>query len=126
MSMGERNDPGVQQARLMFRVPRFLKQIYAWYFRYIRGDEIYAGLIENWHEKTVEEYLGLIALREGYREKWHAFLRDEAIDFVLTVPNAHPAVPHGGMREGFKACGYTFLFNLVSGFAGSAVFYVLC
>ncbi|KAH9940704.1 amidase signature enzyme [Amylocystis lapponica] len=115
---GESNDPGVQQARLMFRMPRFVKQMYAWYLRHVRGDEIYAGLIESWYEKDVEEYLALISQREGYRERWHTFMRDEALDFVLTVPNAHPAVPHGGMREGFKSCGYTFLWNLLDYTAG--------
>ena len=97
----------------MFGVPLFLKRIYAWYLRHIRGDPLYAGLIENWHEKTIEEYLALVARREGYRERWHAMMRDQSLDFILTVPNALPAVPHGGMKEGFKACGYTFIFNLV-------------
>lgn len=110
---GESNDPGVEQARLMFRVPLFLKRIYAWYLRNIHGDEVYAGLIENWYEKSIEEYLTLIARREGYRERWYTLMREQSLDFVLTVPNALPAVPHGGMKEGFKACGYTFLFNLV-------------
>jgi hypothetical protein len=29
------------------------------------------------------------------------------------VPNSLPVVPHGGMRCGWKACVYTFLFKLV-------------
>lgn len=36
---------------------------------------------------------------------------------MLTAPNALPAVPHGGMRKGWKACGYTVLFNLVGRFS---------
>ncbi|KAI0795466.1 amidase signature enzyme [Abortiporus biennis] len=115
---GEWNDRGVVEALRMFRAPRFFKKIYAWYFRYIKRDEIYAGLIENWSEKTVEEYFSLIAQREGYREKWFDFWNEGEFDFVLTVPNALPAVPHDGMREGFKACGYTFLFNMLDYSAG--------
>ncbi|GBE87634.1 Acetamidase [Sparassis crispa] len=118
MRFNETNDPGVHQARLMFRMPRFVKSLYAWYLRHIRRDEVYAGLIESWYEKSIEEYLALIARREGYRERWFAMMRDEALDFVLTVPNALPAVPHGGMKEGFKACGYTFLFNILDYSAG--------
>jgi len=118
MRTGEFNDPGVAQARLMFRVPLFLKRLYAWYIRYIKRDEVSAGLIENWHEKSVPEYLALVARREGYRERWFEFMKEQDLDFVLTVPNAHPAVPHGGMKEGFKACGYTFLFNLLDYSAG--------
>ena len=111
---GETNDPGVREARIAFALPRFMKRLYAWYLRYIRHDDIYAGLVENCSEKTVEQYLGLIAKREGYREQWFEKLKNEAIDFVLTVPNALPATPHGGMKSGFKGCGYTFLFNIVS------------
>jgi len=118
MRVFESNDPGVQQALAMFRTPRFIKRIYAWYLRYIRGDEIYAGLIENWFEKSVPEYLALVSQREAYREQWFEFMRDQALDFVLTVPNSLPAVPHGGMKEGFKACGYTFLFNILDYSAG--------
>ena len=110
---GESNDPGVHQARLMFAMPRFVKSIYAWYLRYIKKDPIYAGLIEGWYEKTSEQYLGLIAQREVYRDRWFQKLRDEAFDFILTVPNALPATPHKGMKEGFKGCGYTFLWNIV-------------
>lgn len=118
MRSGESNDPGVREAIAMFRVPRFIKKLYAWYLRYIRRDEVYAGLIEVWHEKTVPEYLALVARREAYREYWFEWMRKEGLDFILTVPNALPAVPHGGMKEGFKACGYTFLFNLLDYSAG--------
>ena len=110
---GETNDPGVHQARLMFAMPRFVKSIYAWYLRHIRKDEIYAGLVESCSEKTVEQYLGLIAQREGYRDRWFHALREGAFDFILTAPNALPATPHKGMKGGFKGCGYTFLWNIV-------------
>ena len=111
---GEWNDPGVVQVLRMLRLPRFIKRIYAWYLRHIRKDEIYAGLVETCYEKKVDEYFRLIAQRESYRERWFEYWDKEKLDFVLTVPNALPAVPHGGMKEGFKACGYTFMFNLVS------------
>lgn len=101
------------QAMLMFAVPRWMKRLYAWYLRYIRGDKLYAGLVEVWHEKRITDYWPLVAKREDYRKRWFDMWQKEDLDFVLTVPNALPAVPHGGMKEGFKACGYTFLFNLV-------------
>jgi len=97
-------------------------KLYAWYYRYIRRDPIYAGLIDGFYEKTVPEYYALIARREDYRNRWFKVWRgaevegrqgDQGVDFILTVPNGLPAVPHGGMRHGWKACGYTFLFNLV-------------
>lgn len=116
MVFGEANDAGVSQFLAMFRTPRFIKRIYAWYLRYIRKDEVYAGLVENWYEKTIPEFWALTARREDYRRRWHQMWQDEQLDFLITVPNALPAVPHNGMKEGFKSCGYTFLFNLVGGY----------
>ena len=55
---------------LMFALPRWIKRVYVWCLRHIRKDEVYAGLVENWYEKTVEEYLALIARREEYRAQW--------------------------------------------------------
>ncbi|OSD07767.1 amidase signature enzyme [Trametes coccinea BRFM310] len=115
---GEYNDPGVHEVRLAYALPRFVKRLYAWYLRYIKRDATYAGIVETAYEKTVEQYLGLIAQREGYREQWFEKLKSEAIDFVLTVPNALPATPHGGMKCGIKGCGYTFLFNILDYSAG--------
>ncbi|KAI0076500.1 amidase signature enzyme [Panus rudis PR-1116 ss-1] len=115
---GEFNEPGVETALRGLRYPKFLKKLYAWYLRYIRRDEVYAGLVEGWHEKSVEEYYGLVAQREAYRSKWFDMWNEEKLDFVLTVPNALPAVPHGGMNKGFKTCGYTFLFNVLDYSAG--------
>lgn len=98
----------------MFKLPRWVKRIYAWYLRHIRGDEIYAGLVENWHEQRITEFWPLVARREDYKNRWFEMWEREGLDFVLTVPNAFPACPHGGMKEGFSACGYAFLFNIVS------------
>jgi hypothetical protein len=105
-------------------------------FRYIKCDEIWAGLIEGWYEKTIREFWILSGERESYRrdwwEAWNGAGRSgidvaplkvptidkdpgegERMDFILTVPNALPAVPHDGMKDGWTVCGYTFLFNLV-------------
>jgi hypothetical protein len=96
------------------KIPRPLKYLYYLYVRYIRRDEVWAGLLRDWHEKSVYEYQGLIMKREAYKAKWHEWWEHEAeIDFLITVPNATPAVPHNGMKEAVSSCGYTFLFNLV-------------
>ncbi|KAK0192414.1 amidase signature enzyme [Armillaria mellea] len=116
--LGETNDPGVSQARIMFALPRWVRRLYVWYLRYLRGDEIYAGLVEGCYEKSITEYWPLVAQREAYRRRWFDMWNEHDLDFLLTVPNALPAVPHGGMREGFKSCGYTFLFNLLDYSAG--------
>lgn len=107
-------DDGVAKALRALRLPSLFRKLYAWYWRYIRWDTLYANLIEVWREKTTTEYFGLVARREAYREKWFDLWNEKAFDFVLTVPNSLPAPPHGGMKYGWSACGYTFMFNLVS------------
>ena len=114
MRTGETNDPGAAQAHIMLRLPSVLRKLYTWYTRYIQRDPLYADLVDICAEKTAVEYYDLIAQREGYRSKWFDMWNEEGLDFVLTVPNAIPAVPHGGMKHGFKSCGYTLLFNVVS------------
>ncbi|OJA10625.1 hypothetical protein AZE42_05697 [Rhizopogon vesiculosus] len=123
----ESNDAGMASAFRGLRLPYFVMKLYAWYYRYIRRDYIYAGLIDGFYEKTVSEFYALIARREDYRSRWFKVWReaevesrqgDQGVDFILTVPNGLPAVPHGGMRHGWKACGYTFLFNLLDYSAG--------
>lgn len=109
----EHNDAGMVQAMRMFGLPSFLRKLYTFYIRYIKRDEIYAGLLDGWHAKPVVDFWPLVAKREEYKAQWWAFWQERKLDFVLTVPNALPAVPHGGMKNGFSACGYTFLFNLV-------------
>ncbi|KAI0646089.1 amidase signature enzyme [Trametes meyenii] len=114
----EATDPGMRQARIAFSLPRIVKRVWAWYLRHVQHDEAYAGLVEDCYEKTTEQYMGLIAKREAYREVWFEKLKNDAIDFVLTAPNALPATPHGGMKNGFKGCGYTFLWNMLDYSAG--------
>ena len=112
---GEQNDPGVADALFVLRLPRFIKKIWAWYLRNIRGDKLYADLLENFHEKTVEEYFALVAQREAIREQWWNMWETQKLDFILTVPNPLPASPHSGWVNGWTGCTYTFLFNIVSG-----------
>ncbi|KAG1867289.1 amidase signature enzyme [Suillus subalutaceus] len=115
----ESNDAGMTSAFRGFRLPYFVMKLYAWYYRYIRRDPIYAGLIDTHYEKTMPEFYALIARREGLSFSLvEGRQGDEGVDFILTVPNSLPAVPHGGMRHGWKACGYTFLFNLLDYSAG--------
>jgi len=115
---GESNDPGVRHGLKMASLPSWLRRLYVWYVRYIKRDEIYAGLIEGWHERNVFDYWPIIAQREAYRRRWFDAYNGENIDFVITVPSSLPAVPHGGMKHGFKGFGYTVLFNLLDYSAG--------
>lgn len=97
----------------MFALPHWLRRLYAWYIRHIKCDALYASFIDTWSRKTVAEYWSLVAKREIYRKRWFDMWQREELDFVLTVPNALPALPHGGVKDGIFACGYTFLFNIV-------------
>ena len=111
---GERDDAGAAQMRLYMNTPRPLKYLYYLWVKYVRRDHIWAGLLENWHEKTAVEQWRWVVKREAFKALWHDWWQNEAkIDFMLTPPNAMPAVPRGGMKDAVSSCGYTFLFNLV-------------
>ena len=103
----------MREAMRWFKLPGLLKRAYIFYIRYFKRDPTYAGLLEGFCEKSIQEYYTYVARREDYRARWFKEWSESGIDFLLTVPNALPAVPHGGMKKGFKVCGYTFLFNLV-------------
>jgi Asp-tRNA(Asn)/Glu-tRNA(Gln) amidotransferase A subunit family amidase len=121
---GEHNDPGAAQMSFYMRLPRPLKYMYYLWVRYVRRDPIWAGLLRHWHQKSAFEQWKLVAQREAYRAAWHGWWDQSgprggnSVDILLTVPNATPAVPHGGMHDAVSSCGYTFLFNLIDYTAG--------
>jgi hypothetical protein len=103
----------VKSGLFALRLPRFLITLYAWFHRHILRDEVYASLVEGWRVKGSHELYSLVAQRENYRAEWFEYWQREKLDLVLTVPNALPAMRHGDSRRMWKACGYTFLFNIV-------------
>ena len=109
----ESNDPGVATGRFALRLPRIFMTLCAWFYRHILRDAVYATLVEGWHAKDGQEFYALIGEREDYRLQWFEYWQQEKFDFVLTVPNALPAMRHGDSRRQWKSCGYTFLFNVV-------------
>lgn len=115
--VGEWMDPGAVAMRWYMRLPRWIKWLHTSWVRHVRGDTIWAGLLELWSEKSAFEQWKLVARREAYKWKWHEWWNAQGgMDFILTPPNATPAVPHNGMADAVSSCGYTFLFNLVSEF----------
>ncbi|KAI0450539.1 amidase [Xylaria acuta] len=113
MRPGEWNDRGADQMDWLMRLSRPFKYIYYLWVKYIRRDDVWAGLIKNWHQKTAYENWQLVAKREAYRSKWFEWWNKVDIDFILTHTNATPAVPHDGMNDAVSSCGYTFLFNVL-------------
>ncbi|KAI1859706.1 hypothetical protein JX265_007235 [Neoarthrinium moseri] len=115
---GEWNDPGARQMEWLMNLPRPLKYVYYLWVKYVRRDDIWAGLIRGWHQKSAFENWKLVAEREAYRVKWFEWWNSVDVDFLLTPPNATPAVPHDGMSDAISSCGYTFLFNVLDYSAG--------
>ncbi|KAI1087274.1 amidase [Rostrohypoxylon terebratum] len=110
---GEWNDPGADQMDFFMRLPRPVKYFYYLWVKYVRRDEIWAGLVKDFHAKSAFEQWKLVSQREAYRAKWFDWWNETDVDFLLTPPNATPAVPHDGMKEAVSSCGYTFLFNII-------------
>ncbi|PHH83286.1 hypothetical protein CDD82_2466 [Ophiocordyceps australis] len=115
---GEWNDRGVARLDSYARLPRFVKYLHYLWVRYVRRDPVWAGLIRGWHSKTTREYWALIARREAYKRDWFNMWEQTKLDFIISPPNATPAVPHNGMHDAVSSCGYTFLFNLLDYSAG--------
>ncbi|ORY68601.1 amidase [Pseudomassariella vexata] len=110
---GEWEDPGARQMSFLMNLPRPIKYIYYLWVKYVRRDDIWAGLIKDWHAKSAFKNWKLVSKREAYKVKWFDWWNSVNVDFLLTPPNATPAVPHDGMKDAVSSCGYTFLFNLL-------------
>ncbi|KAI1264934.1 amidase [Xylariaceae sp. FL1019] len=115
---GEWNDAGAAQMDFLMNMPRPLKYIYYLWVKYIRRDDVWAGLVKGWHQKSAYENWQLVAKREAYRSRWYDWWDSVGVDFLLTPTNATPAVPHDGMEQAVSSCGYTFLFNVLDYTAG--------
>ncbi|KAL9124914.1 MAG: hypothetical protein Q9217_005807 [Psora testacea] len=103
---GEANDPGARQLSLYMKTPRPIKYLYYLWVKYVRQDEIWAGLLAEWHEKSSFEQWRWVAKREAYKALWHEWWNDQELDFLVTPVNATPAVPHKGMKEALDyTCG---------------------
>jgi len=111
---GEWNDPGAKQMIYYMQLPRPVKYLYYLWVRYIKRDDMWAGLLRDWHPKSALEYWQLAGKREAFKANFFQWWNDEAkVDVIIAPPNATPAVPHDGMHDAVSSCGYTFMFNLV-------------
>ncbi|KAK9447003.1 amidase signature domain-containing protein [Limtongia smithiae] len=115
---GEKIDKGVAKFLFVERLPRFVKTIWSLWVKYVQKDEVLYTMLNNWNEKTQLEYMDLIMEREGYRGAFFTAWKESGIDFLVTVPNATPALPHDGMFEAFGSVGYASMFNLVDHSSG--------
>lgn len=96
------------------KLPRFARYLHYLWVKYVKRDDIWAGLLKDFGPKTAAENWKLVSKREAFKETWKKWWGEQEMDVLLCVPNATPAVPHGGMKDAVSSCGYTFLFNLVS------------
>ncbi|KAK9467686.1 amidase signature domain-containing protein [Lipomyces arxii] len=106
-------DKGVTKFLHVERFPRWIKKIWAWLYLKVKGDKVIYTMLKDWNEKTMTEYMALVWEREGYRNQFYKAWKSSGIDFLVTVPNATPALPHNGMFQSFGSVGYSSLFNLV-------------
>lgn len=113
---GERNDSGAAQMVRLAKMWAPFRYLYYLWVKYVRRDTVWAGLIRNWRAQSAFEQWKLVSQREMYRAKWFEWWNRQQLDVLITPPNATPALPHDAMHDAVSACGYTFLFNLVSFF----------
>lgn len=112
---GEWNDSGAAQFLSYARISRPIKYLWYLWVKYVQQDDIWAGLLRDFHGHSAFNQWKLVARREGYKVRWHEWWQQEAkMDFLICPVHALPATPHDAMKNAAAACGYTFLFNLVS------------
>ncbi|KAL9001055.1 MAG: hypothetical protein Q9169_000539 [Polycauliona sp. 2 TL-2023] len=117
----EKSDAGAAQLSFYASLPLPFRYIHYLWNKYIKRDPLWADLLYGIRRYSTADQWGLVAKREAYKAEWHDWWQDgegKGLDVILTVPNATPAVPHGGMRDAVGSCGYTFLFNLLDYTAG--------
>ncbi|KAK0632067.1 amidase signature domain-containing protein [Immersiella caudata] len=115
---GEWNDAGARQLRKLAALPGLVRWVYWLWVKYVRRDDVWAGLVKDWRPLSAWENWHLVKEREAYRTKWFQWWNEQKFDVILAPPNATPALPHDAMGDAVSSCGYTFLFNLLDYTAG--------
>lgn len=91
--------PAIRTVRWLLQLPLFVKRLYAWALRTFSRpygrNEVWASLLEGFHAKSASEVCGLVVRRDEYRAAWFEAMREQRLDFVLTLPHALPAMPKG-------------------------------
>lgn len=107
------------------KLPLFVKRGIASFLRWWstptgRNDD-YADMLERFHPLTIAQEREAVVLREEYRARWAAALREQGTDFVLTVPHALPPMPKGQSGTAtLVSANYVFLYNIVRLFVSNA------
>ncbi|KAJ9636249.1 hypothetical protein H2199_007924 [Coniosporium tulheliwenetii] len=91
---GEWEDPGAAQMSFYMALPRPFRYIHYLWVKYVRKDDVWAGLLKEFSEKSAFEQWKLVARREAYKARWHDWWRDEAkMDFMLTLDYTCGIIP---------------------------------
>lgn len=96
-----------------FSLPRWVKFLHWAFVKYLKRDEIWAALIKDWSPTSSVDQWKLVSKRERIRAEWDKFWNENELDFIVSVPNSLPAIPHGGGGNAFVNCSYTLVWNLV-------------
>ena len=101
------------------RLPLFLKQAVASYLRWWSTppgrNDAYAAVLEAMHPQTVAQERGLVIKLQEYRARFADAMREQGIDFILTVPHSLPPMPKNGTGKAtLLAASYGFFYNIVS------------
>ncbi|KAK4158806.1 amidase signature domain-containing protein [Cladorrhinum sp. PSN259] len=115
---GEWLDSGAAQMRRLAGLWSPLRFVYYLWIKYVKRDDVWAGLVRNWRPQSAFENWKLVAQREAYRTQWFEWWNQQQFDVIISPPNATPALPLDGMKDAVSSCGYTFLFNLLDYSAG--------
>ena len=122
LSPSETISPAIASLLTAARFPLFFKRAVASYIRWAstppgRNDN-YATVLECMHPQSVAQERELTLQLQDYRTRFVGAMRNQGIDFILTVPQSLPPMPKGGTATAtLLAASYGFLYNIVRAFS---------
>lgn len=119
LSSGEALNPAVSALLIAAKVPFIVKKLIANYIRWSASppgrNDAYARMLECMHPCSISEERRLNICREEYRARWVAAMKQQDIDFILTLSHSLPPMPKDGTATAtLLAANYCFLYNTVS------------
>jgi len=110
LSPNETITPAAKSILDILQIPKIIRKILAFFIR--SRDPMASQLYGIMHLKTAIQDCETIIARDLYRAEWHKKWTEEGLDFVLTAPNAFPALENGTSEQTtLMSAGYTLLFN---------------
>ncbi|WVQ77023.1 hypothetical protein IAR50_006702 [Cryptococcus sp. DSM 104548] len=112
-------EPSMNLVVKAVKIPGWLHGVWVWLVGKLTGDQLYADVLSNSRQKSVQEYLQYTHRRNVYIERFRtAAWDDNKFDILLTPVQAVPALKHNQTEYLSPLSIATILFNVVDSTVG--------